>query len=825
MNLDLCILACSSTDKTQQLKMSALQPSVEPIRFIGQKSESGNTPTINVPFKSIVSHAMASTIVDPFSNKNEDIPFSLFLFGGQINNKRSDGMFECRIEKMVAYDEKEVQDLLLETKVANNSMLTITEFITCEKRDGCWPSARSHHQMVYRPPNDEHIDGSLVLFGGQDSQFKALGDLYEFDIHTREWKQIVEQSGQLWPTRRHGHSMIYRPSKDSLVILGGVDTLNRTIFEPFEYLFPEKKWKKIELIAKTGSALSLTSTSSIDPLCLRPRANHSAVLYNAQNSRFVQFHTLNNAETVEDGTQDVMIIFGGNNEQDYYNDMFSINLGTLNVDIIMSSHRINVYPRMKHTCIITRGEKALVIGGNRKARYDEMKVVSGKTSKSFFMSVLGSIAPKSSIDAPILNGMVARNLITDFTVKNQEAELDFNDISHHTTCSVSPSCFIFVGGQFNNVGEKMTTNTKNDKIWVCNLGQYSETIEKLQNAEQKKEFGKEFYRRMLDNLGEYGPIGYDLRVNVLNEKTFLVHKFMLSRFEYFRKLIKEHSSHQVGGIVEIPISDASVDTISNVIDYIYGIEPPVFSNPEEVQILTKYCEKHSMGSIVKYTHGKVYLQRSDYESYLPEIQLLLFFKRVYMGEFPELHQYFNSTVRLITQGENAENTNIDIQLPLQILVNNDFFHGCLRDLYIKHKLHGQDSQNYIIEIDNSIFPFLDTSYFPIIERYIATLYQAPVHIFSSEGEAVVSQLIQLYLVSNLLSDTYMEVLIMDSIKRRISFENAFQLLCFAYQHQSPNEVVFIYNECIRKLKEVIPLEDVNKIINFLNQEYAKQFDI
>ncbi|KAG2392819.1 hypothetical protein C9374_011544 [Naegleria lovaniensis] len=852
------------------------------------------------PFKSIISHAMACTRLDPFSNEQQqqhDLSnhsfFSLFLFGGQTDNKRSNALYEIKIggplNEQDHLDEGEHNTsscLLLQENLQKRKLMTSSIMIhqveKIESTSSPMPSARSHHSMIFRKPNHEHLEGSLVVFGGQDAQFKALGDLFEFDIATRTWTQHLETNRQtnsitslqnnnntsgeviLWPSKRYGHSMVYRSSVDSIVIYGGIDTMNRTIQDCFEYSFESRKWKKLEIgLHSKSTSLSLANVPSTDLNSLRPRANHSAVIHNKSSSKFLQLHALGQDNNEE--TSDTMIIFGGNNEETYFNDMFSINLDNLTTKSIFTSTRSNlVFPRIKHTSMILRGEKILIFGGSLNYSYGLDKT---NVAKGFFMNVMGTVAPRASIDASLIAGATKNNPIElQYDMDNtglsleEENKYSFGDISHHSTCAISPSSFILVGGQLNS--EKKTGTFKNDKIWLFHLNDVEEVLSRVGTEQDYVNFGTLFHKRMQDTFGDYIPIGCDIKVKVLNEKTFYLHKFMLSRFSYFRELIEklqDNETHQSSfnhgeNISELHLSNLSVDTFSHIVDYLYGMDPPIFNNREEMVRLNTFCEQHNMPSICEYIHGKIYTFEDDYLLPSPAKQLIAFLRDVFKGKYPELYKYFTTTIRLIftstntvlkeggeeeeqiSQMEDSTRTTFhDIRVPMPILVTNDFFHACVRDLWLKkrHQHVGDDrvldfnvnnndhSQQFLIEIDNTIFPYLDDPYIPIIEEYISTLFGIDARIHSAEDDTLIAQLIQLYLVSNVFSDTMLEQEIISRCKKRISFENAFQLLCFAHQHPSPNDVFFIYKECIRVLKDVLPSADVDKIVQLLQLEISQ----
>lgn len=59
-----------------------------------------------------------------------------------------------------------------------------------------------------------------IIFGGQNSQ-TILGDLWKFSIDSMKWDSISQ--GLVKPTGRWGHTSIYIPASDKLIIFGGSD--------------------------------------------------------------------------------------------------------------------------------------------------------------------------------------------------------------------------------------------------------------------------------------------------------------------------------------------------------------------------------------------------------------------------------------------------------------------------------------------------------------------------------------------------------------------------------------------------------------------------
>ena len=775
---------------------------------------------LTLPWKSIVNHGMTSNLVDPFNSEHVSI-FSIFTFGGQIDNKRSNALYEIQIERYNSHEPRGPQ-LTLERILQIRSDQVKFRILSIEKiESGVTPVARSNHQIIFRHPCEDMPEGSLTVFGGQDGNFKALNDLFEFNLQSREWTQHNPSApSEFWPSKRYGHSIVYRQSVDSIVIFGGIDLQNRPILECCEYSFGSRSWKKIDLVPSVNSkSLNLASVSNVDQTCFVPRANHSAVLYGEHNSRFLQSHLLDfGKETSSEEskplvTGDKMIIFGGNSEGQYYDDMFAIDLDTFKITTLIGKRKsASLLPRIKHTSAILRQEQILIMGCSLDPSYK--KDPNQKNNNTFLLNVMDCIIQREPSGG---GGIASKGGWKFVDIEGGLQDVNFDLISNHGSCVVSPTTMIVLGGQYNVY--QSSKNTKNDKIWLFQLNDESEVLRHLTTNKEYEEFGKKIHARLLDSFGDYKPIGTDVVVNIQGEKEFHLHSFMLSRFEYFRNLIQQEEVHSDNVILHL--NDVSVDTFSFVVDFLYGEEPPVFNNQDETKIFTNYCSKHHMNAIVEYCHAKLY--KEDYEFLSPGNQLAKFFKQTYTGEVETDPKLFNATVRcILSESNDINNQEYDIKVPMPVLICNDFFHACLRDIWLRNRHDGISNTNFVIDIDQSIFPFINEQYLTIFEQLISLFYCADLLITGKEEEAVISQLIQLLLVSNVLCESKLEATIMEKCKNRISLENAFPLMCFAYQHSNPQDVYFIFKECQRVLKEVLSSKDVGKIVELLKTQHFNE---
>ncbi|MEO8129387.1 MAG: kelch repeat-containing protein [Bryobacteraceae bacterium] len=134
---------------------------------------------------------------------------------------------------------------------------------------GSKPPARFGHTLIHDP-----VRNRLVVFGGQSGGF--FSDVWAFDIQRGAWQQLGRD--EAGPSRRYGHSAIYEPVRDRMIISHGFTDEGR-FDDTWAFDLAANTWKNI-------------SPSGIRPLrrCLHHAAydgtNNQMYLYGGCSSGF-----------------------------------------------------------------------------------------------------------------------------------------------------------------------------------------------------------------------------------------------------------------------------------------------------------------------------------------------------------------------------------------------------------------------------------------------------------------------------------------------------------------------------------------------------------
>jgi len=130
--------------------------------------------------------------------------------------------------------------------------------------EGDIPKGRSDASMVYDPGT-----GLMVLFGGVDSDFTCLNDMWTFDIETSTWTRVVANTRV--PMARSAHAMAYDGHSGEVILFGGIDSQFVCYNDTWAYDVAENSWKEL---MPTGAnpqprcRMQLVYASAVDKLVL-----------------------------------------------------------------------------------------------------------------------------------------------------------------------------------------------------------------------------------------------------------------------------------------------------------------------------------------------------------------------------------------------------------------------------------------------------------------------------------------------------------------------------------------------------------------------------
>ena len=128
------------------------------------------------------------------------------------------------------------------------------------------PSARYGHTAIYDPVRDR-----MVVFGGYDANTGSCGDVWTLSLSgNAAWSQLSTAGGG--PNARHGHTAIYQPGLDRMVVVGGNDGYNSRSDAWALSLSGKPAWSKLTKVGSPPAA----------------RNAHTAI-YDAAGNRMIVF--------------------------------------------------------------------------------------------------------------------------------------------------------------------------------------------------------------------------------------------------------------------------------------------------------------------------------------------------------------------------------------------------------------------------------------------------------------------------------------------------------------------------------------------------------
>lgn len=122
-----------------------------------------------------------------------------------------------RVDGAIAYDARSKQVYLFGGR--DNSTRNDIWVYSLERREwnelrpsGSAPPARFGHTLIFDP-----VRRRVILFGGQAGGF--FSDTWAYDVERNAWQQLARDDAG--PSRRYGHSGIYDPARDRMIISHG----------------------------------------------------------------------------------------------------------------------------------------------------------------------------------------------------------------------------------------------------------------------------------------------------------------------------------------------------------------------------------------------------------------------------------------------------------------------------------------------------------------------------------------------------------------------------------------------------------------------------
>mmetsp|Transcript_32372 Transcript_32372/g.31673 ORF Transcript_32372/g.31673 Transcript_32372/m.31673 type:complete len:190 (+) Transcript_32372:330-899(+) len=95
------------------------------------------------------------------------------------------------------------------------------------------PLPRSGHSAVVR-------ENCLVIYGGKDDSHNKLNDIWEFNLLTHRWNQLIPSITGYTPLSRSGHTACLY--EDLMIVFGGIHEITREMEDLFFLDFKRNKW-------------------------------------------------------------------------------------------------------------------------------------------------------------------------------------------------------------------------------------------------------------------------------------------------------------------------------------------------------------------------------------------------------------------------------------------------------------------------------------------------------------------------------------------------------------------------------------------------------
>ena len=195
--------------------------------------------------------------------------------------------------------------------------------------EGAWiefftPSARVGHTAIYDPVRDR-----MVVFGGYDGSHR--NDVWALSLSgSPAWSELDPAGGP--PPERRGHTAIYDPARDRMVMFGGYHNLST--------------YNDVWALSLSGSP----AWSELDPVGSPPAARHD--------------HT-----AIYDPVRDRMVVFGGY-DGSFHNDAWALSLAGSPAWGVLAPAGGPPTARFGHTAIYDPARDRMVVFGGVDANSD-----------------------------------------------------------------------------------------------------------------------------------------------------------------------------------------------------------------------------------------------------------------------------------------------------------------------------------------------------------------------------------------------------------------------------------------------------------------------
>jgi hypothetical protein len=196
---------------------------------------------------------------------------------------------------------------------------------------GILPSGRLGHSAIYDPVRDR-----MIVFGGLDGMFQIVSDVWALSLTDGTWSQL-QPSGAPPPGRRY-HTAIYDPVRDRMVVFGGDGGFGNLLRDTWSlWLSPSPRWERI---VPNGSLPTI-------------RYGHSAIY---------------------DRWRDRMLVFGGSGPS---NDLWALTFADTTWNLLASTGTLPT-PRYGQSAVYDAGgDRMIAFGGSDGNQFlDEVWLLS-----------------------------------------------------------------------------------------------------------------------------------------------------------------------------------------------------------------------------------------------------------------------------------------------------------------------------------------------------------------------------------------------------------------------------------------------------------------